>query len=462
MAEIENKEDKPNPATFGRQKKKDTRNKDKARSMFNPDAPLIPLEKCFAGFTTNKRANAEVELDLTVVDRVDEFYLRQVKLHNRHNRYDEITSNDNRTDFKLLNRCALFKKLMMTMPQSKIAEVQKYQSISQAQLMVPPALAVIYDSIGKTEESDLNIRIKNDTYVLHSVGLGIAREYTSHSDNDFRYSDDEKQTIRACIPGQVHYGDEASTIALRDLASKYLDELYNRDFQLTLRRGAVVSVAYPRIEKGRTYNDKVNAFIRWIAKLDATFENVQEAVYCGLLSIARTEWFSDENIDTRIGTLVPAIGANDFETTPRGILDLVEWSRLEYDESTRTSLYMRILMQAFSHVAESTATNMSRVFHLKLQPHNTFGNVAQLIVTDNNCFAPQRSQHQAGVEYSEIEDSAVGRSLTKLTDNTNIAIALMMGISRDVKYSSIYEGRLTENNKSLRARFLSSDFRPIV
>jgi len=458
--------DLPKSASSDRVGSKNTRNKDDARSKFNPKAPLKTIEECFSGFTQTKRSNVTVELDTEVIPRIDETYVPHVETYTAKYNYNETKQQDYIIEAKLMTRCAMMKKLLLATPASEENQVRRYQQIVSGELFIPPALSAYLDCIGKTDDDEFIIRMKDNVYTIHSLALDIAKTFVHHSSNRYRYTTEERNNFNDYTIGNVIFQDEASLRYLKSMAAQKLENLYVDDFLVTVpatneAEGYSFRATYPKLPISDDVDKQVVNFAQWINKLAPQMEGITDALACGLLTVAQKHWFTDNNVDRQLRELLPDLGLQNYDVTPRVILTYIVFRRLNYNDYSDNNIYFSLVTDAFSLMLERTLVNLGPVFNLALMPISKFGNQAQLVYHPKSEKYQRRSTYAPDLRYQELNNTATARSMKKLKETGLASLALTFGVSKSVKYEEIFRSTLNTGVLASRAKFLKRDLKQI-
>lgn len=450
-------------ASSGSGQKQDKRkNRQKARSQFNASAPTVSVDKFFGDFTQTKRHNVDVEVDLTVSERIEDSYAERAL------EYAEFLGNlparrvDMVIDARLVVQATLLRKMVLSTPASKQTEVAKYASLMKTELQSFPSVISAFANIGKFEFDDFVVRLKNNVINIHRFSLVLCITALDHRAFQGRYGDRVINQLRAVDDiSKVVFGDRASVEWLHEEANKYFEDVRKTDFPVTDANGNTFRVTYPYLRIEHEYEHMKRNLLEWFGKLHAAMPGIDGAVNAGFAALFPQAWFDIGNYQKSIPEL-----DDDFPawitTTPKKIIEGLGLTMIRYrDIIPAMTGYLDILADVFSHLG-SVPAGLGGVFKFAKMPDDAFGSRAQLVVVDDSQMVDVPHRFLPRDPYLELRNNAFGHSMFKVKEKGLVSTAMMFGLSRSAKLSEMYEARLNGSIASIRKAYLSSDFKQIV
>lgn len=191
--------------------------------------------------------------------------------------YDSDQCNDTIIDTKLMARCSLFKKLLISTPSSGQSHVSIYLGMVSGDLMIPSSVATIIDNFGKTDDNDMVIRIKDNVYNIHTLALDSSKTYLEHSYNRWEYTDIQCNSFSDYKPEFIHFVDYSSTRKLRELAQTYLDQVYELEFTLDVGN-LNFTVDYSKLQISTDSEIMRDNYVAWTNKLSPLYTDIEESL----------------------------------------------------------------------------------------------------------------------------------------------------------------------------------------
>lgn len=375
-------------------------------------------------------SNFETEVGFDVIDRIDEVYVKHIQ--DCCAEYPKDYEEQVVTDTKLISRCALLKKLIISTPLPIQAQVQRYQDITATDLQIPPAMFTIIDTFGEASNNDLIIRLKDNVFTIHNLALDIAKIFLNHPENKYRYNSTQKNYFNAFTINGTHFGDDASTEKLRSLAEKQLDLLCPDAFELTLADGRIWNVTCSRLKVSDNFQTMIVNFLAWSNNLHPNMPRFNNLIHWGLLSFAQTDWFDGPNLNIEIRQLIPGFACFKYNITPQNLLNYINWKVMYYNDYSPDNMLISLVTAAYNHMFSASYTTLNKFFNLTEKPFNSFGIQAQLIWHNWNSFVTKRSSLQDAKNL--LRSSSNGTSLIKAKNK-----GLIPAFYGTVKHSQTYD-----------------------
>jgi len=434
------------------------KNRIKARSQFDSSAPKISVDRFFSDFTQNKRNNIEFDFDFEALKRLDAVYLPKVKEFADFSSREDFNSNVLVAQMRLLIRCVIFRKMVLSTPESQKTFIAKYDFVKYIDLFAPPSLLAAVENIGKFEFDDFVGRIRNNVHNIHLMAIEIVKQAFTIDSIRNSYDDFLVVKIRESTFSNCFFKEKSSVDIIRQRSKKFLDDLYEQDFEVQLEN-AQCRLSYPRLKLSSDDAEQVTYLVEWFNKLHGAMPEVNAATTAGLAMIISERWFSGVNFNRALNVLYPDL-PDWVDLTPSEFIHRLEYKQFNYNApSDFQQNYLQALQEVFSYVQDVRSSQLNSIIKFSKMSDNAFGTKSQIVVVPDKCFDDKALLPYEDVAYFEAKPSVYAECLFKLKEKGLVTNQLIFSFTKNVEYKTIYEARLNGNVLNTRYMYLNPDFR---
>jgi len=428
---------------------KNQKNKIKAESIIDEEAPPLPISAMFNGFKPEVRGDIEVELDIEFPERFTSNIWMKMPVSS--NVYFEglptaapLTSKQRA--FYALNlhtNLAAALKLLYSTPESKLGQTKEINCLKDRKIHVPLSFNLLLDLIGKTKYGSSNIRIHQNPKLIRNFLTkaiwnasqlqgyhNLIEEGDVMLDGLRRLSEMEQGELKNII-----MPDRESLTQLQSEARNEMIRLCQQSTRYTLADESRIHVPYHPLKEQAT-NDDLLLYLETLNTVKPT--DYLKIAKMAILSMMKRNWLDQYNdrfdqIDTIfVGTLIAIY-------TPKQVMTEAHlWYFGDFFANAET---FSTLVDLCIEYSSESAIVLSNCFKMREMTRTQFGSPAQLAMIDEKTTKKwsHRNLPTFSVSKPKMDSTNIvsGRDVN-LPGPITLAAAAM--ITKKVHYNEAFKG----------------------